>query len=96
MLVEELVSEAIRLGAQALEVEYKDGYEEVWAVKGGIGHGIAKLGSSSPQAVALRDELYDIAERKRRVTVGGCEYELRGRVYESFGEDAFRLELRRV
>jgi len=31
-----------------------------------------------------------------RVTVDDREYELRGRVYVSFGEDAFRVELRRV
>ena len=30
-LVERLATEAIRLGADLLEVEYKDGYEEVFA-----------------------------------------------------------------
>ena len=36
-VVERLVSEAIRVGGDALEIEYKDGYEHVFARKGGIG-----------------------------------------------------------
>ena len=95
-IVKELASEAIRLGAETLEVEYKDGFEEVFAVKGGVGYGIAKLRSSSREAASLRDELRWITKRKRRMTACDCEYELRGRVYESFGENAFRVELRRV
>lgn len=95
-VVERLAAEAIRLGADLLEVEYKDGYEEVFAAKGGIGHGIARFRSSSPEAVALREELYRIAKRRRHMTVGEAQYELRCRVRESFGEDAFLVELRRV
>lgn len=95
-VAERLVAEAIRLGADALQVEYKDGYEEVFAVKGGVGYGIARLRSSSREAASLRDELHGIARRQRRMIVGDCEYELRGRVYDSFGEEAFYVRLRRV
>ncbi len=95
-VAERLASEAIRRGADALQVEYKDGYEEVFAVKGGVGYGIARLRSSSPEAASLRDELHSIARRQRRMTVDDCEYELRGRVYDSFGEEAFHVQLRRV
>lgn len=95
-VVERLATEAIRLGADFLDVEYKDGYEEVFAAQGGVGHGIARFRSSSPAAVTLREELHRIAKRKRRFAVGGSQYELRGNVYESFGEDAFRVQLRRV
>lgn len=95
-IVDRLASEAIRLGADLLEVEYKDGYEEVFAEKGGLGYGIARFRSSSSEAVTLRKELHRIAKRKRRIAVGGSQYELRGSVYECFGEDAFRVELRRV
>jgi len=97
--LQRLAVEAIRLGAESLEVEYKDGYEGVLAVKGQVGYGIARLRSSSPEGAALREELYSITGRKRRrvrVTVDEREYELRGRVYDSFGEDAFRVELRHV
>lgn len=95
-VVERLAAEAIRLGADFLDVEYKDGYEEVSAAQGGVGYGIARFRSSSPEAVMLREELYRIAKRKRRIGVGGSQYELQGSVYESFGEDAFRVQLRRV
>ncbi len=95
-VVERLAAEAIRLGADVLDVEYKDGYEGVFAAQGGVGHGIARFRSSSPEAVTLREELHRIAKRKRRIAVDGSQYELRGNVYESFGEDAFRVQLRRV
>jgi hypothetical protein len=95
-VVEDLAAEAIRLGADFLDVEYKDGYEEVFAAQGGVGHGIARFRSSSPEAVTLRQELHSLAKRKRRIAVDGSQYELRCKVYESFGEDAFRVRLRRV
>ncbi len=91
-----LATEAVRLGADLLEVEYKDGYEEVFAAKGGVGQGIARFQSSNPEAATLREELHRIARHKQRIAVGGAQYELRGSVYHSFGEDTFRVELRRV
>lgn len=97
--VERLVLGAIGLGADVLEVEYKDGYERAFAAKAGMGFGIASFRSSSPEAGALRDELHlhRLAKRKRRiVVVDGLRYELRGCIYDSFGEEAFRVDLRRV
>jgi len=95
-VVERLAAEAIRLGADALDVEHKDRCEVVFAMKNGIGAGIDRFQSSSPEGKSLRDELYGVARRKRRITVDECEYELRGHVYDSFGEDAFHVEFRRV
>lgn len=95
-MIERLVAEAIRRGADLLEVEYRDGFEDIIAAKGGVGHGLARFRSSSPEAIALREELYRIVRRKHRVTLDGSEYELRGSVCDSFGEDAFRVQLRRV
>lgn len=95
-IVERLAAEAVRLGVDELEIEYKDGYEEVVAPVGSIGFGIARFRSSGRQARSLREELYGMAKKKRRVIIGGSEYNVRARVYESFGENAFRLQLRRV
>jgi hypothetical protein len=95
-IAERLAGEAIRLGADLVEVEYKDGSEEVFAVRGGVGHGIARFRSSSPEAAKLREELHRIVTRKRQIVVGGLQYELRGSVYDSFGEEAFRVRRRRV
>jgi hypothetical protein len=94
-VVEKVVSDAIRLGADAVAVEYKDGYEQVFAVKGGVGYGIARFESSSLEAASLRTELGAAKRQRRRVAVDQIDYELRVRVYESFGEEAFHVELRR-
>ncbi len=85
-----------RCEAPLPDIEYKEGYEDVVAAQGGVGYGIARFRSSSPEAITLREELHRIAKRKHRITVDGCQYELRGSVYESFGEGAFRVQLRRV
>jgi hypothetical protein len=94
--LEQLVAEAIRLSADALDVEYKDQHEEVAAMRGPAGVGIASLPSSSPEAEDLRRELYGIAKKRRRMRVGEVEYELRVRIYDSFGEDAFSVQFRRL
>jgi hypothetical protein len=95
-IVERLTAEAVRLGVDKLEIEYKDGHEEVVALVGSIGFGIARFRSSSREARSLRDELYGMTKKKRRVIIGDSEYDVRARVYESFGEDAFRVQLRAV
>jgi hypothetical protein len=95
--MERLAVAAIGLGAEALEVEYKDGYEWAFAAKSGMGFGMASFRSSSQEAVALRDELHRLTKRKRRiVVVDGLRYELRGHRYDSFGEVAYRVDLLRV
>ena len=95
-IVQELVAEAIRAGADMIEVEYDEGYEEVYIRKDNIALGINRFNSSSPEATFLRKELYDLAKKKRRIVVDNKEYELRARIYESFGEDAFRVQLRKL
>jgi len=95
-VLREFVEEAIRLGADTLEVEHKSPHEEIYFMKNGAGTGIT-LDSSSDRAMSLRQELHALAKRKRRrFAFGGAQYELRARVYDSFGEDAFEVKLRRV
>lgn len=95
-IVRDVVTEAVRLGAEAVEVEYKDRCEHVFALRGGVGVGIAQFPSSGREASALREELYVLAKKKQRVVIGDAEYELRARKYESFGEDAFQVAWRRI
>jgi len=94
-ILEQVAMKAIRLGADELEVDYKDGREVVFAMKSGIGVGIANLLGSSRQAGALRRELYALTKKKRRVMIDDRTYDLRVHIFDSFGEDAFRVELRR-
>jgi hypothetical protein len=98
VIIERVAAEAIRLGADALEVEYKDSYEEIFAVSGPLGFGIARFRSSSRDAVRLREECYHLAKQKhpRHMSVEGRDYELRCAIFDSFGEDAFRLTIRAV
>ncbi|MGZ8484032.1 MAG: hypothetical protein ACXW6R_08880, partial [Candidatus Binatia bacterium] len=92
-ILEGLAAEAIRCGADMIEVEYDEGYEEVYIRKGNIGLGTRFKGSAGD---LLRKKLYGLAKKKRRRVVDGVEYELRARVYDSFGEDAFQVQWRRV
>lgn len=92
-IVHEIAVETIRAGADMIEVEYDEGYEEVYIRKDNIGLGTRLKGSDGD---LLRKELYGLAKKKRRIMVDNVEYELRVRVYESFGEDAFQVKWRRV
>jgi len=95
-ILEKFAAEAIRLGAEQLEVEYKDGYEELSAIAGDFGCGLGSLRSTSQDAAALRHELYQCTRRKRQIVVDGDKYELHVRTYDSFGEQAYRVRLHRV
>ena len=63
-ILEPLLAKAISLGANQLEVEYKDRCEEVFAVKSGFGLGIANFRSSSPEAKSLLSGLYALAKKE--------------------------------
>ena len=95
-ILERLATQAFRLGFDTLDVEYKDGFEEVCGLKDGIGVGIARFRSSSPEGAALRRELYGNVKKALRVALDDVEFSLRSRVWDSYGEDAFRVTLRRV
>ncbi len=95
-ILERLATEAIGLAADTLEVEYKDGFEEVFANSGPVGFCIARLRSSSQEASRLREACDRLSRQKRprRIAVDELEYDLRCTTYDSFGEAAFRLALR--
>ena len=67
-VLEQLAREALDLGADVLEVEYRDGHEEVVAYMGALGREIARLPSDTPQASALRRDLYATKRRLLRFT----------------------------
>ena len=54
-------------GADELDTEYKDGREEVFAVKGAMGLGIASLDSSGEEATTLRKQLYAVAKKNKTI-----------------------------
>ncbi len=91
--LEDLIAKALDFGADELEIEYKDGKEEVAVMKGSLGFGIASLDSSSPEAETLREELCEIEEKSRIIRVDNRRYGVRVETYDSFGETAFRVFL---
>jgi len=90
-LLEGLCGHAVSLGAQSIEVNYKDGREWVFANKGSMGIGIANYKSSSADGKELRGNLYAAAKKPVRSVIGGKVYILKVTVLDSFGEDAFAV-----
>jgi len=92
-LLEGLCGHALSLGAESIEVEYRDGRERVIARKGGIGIGIADYKSSSADAKELRGNLYAAAKKPVRTVIGGQVYILKVGIFDSFGEDTFAVSI---
>jgi hypothetical protein len=95
-IVHDLTTEAVGVGADTIQVEYRDGYEEICVLKGGVGFEIARWPSSGRRAAALRRELHDLRKKRAKLTVSGVEYEIRARTYDHFGEQAFAVRIRRI
>ena len=88
-----LVARAVEYGADGLEIEYKDGHEQVCAMKGCLGFGIARFPSSSEEAGALRDQLCAIGRRGTTITTSAGDARLKVSTYESFGETGYRVQI---
>ena len=92
-LLEGLCGHALSLGAESIEVEYDEGQDWVFANKGNTGISIAHYKRSSPDGKELRGNLYAAAKKPVRTVVDGQVYILKVRIWESFGEDAFKVSI---
>jgi hypothetical protein len=92
-LLEELCAHALSFGAQSLDVEYKDGRGWVYARKGDTAFGTANFTNSSRDGKELRENLYTAKKKPVRTAIGGQVCILKVSVYDSFGEDAFRVHI---
>ena len=91
----DLISKAIDAGADALEVEHKDGREQCCAMKGRLGFGIASFESGSTEGSSLRQDLYRMSKKTgNAVDLSDRNYHLEVQVFDSFGDDAFRITIR--
>jgi hypothetical protein len=88
-----IVTQVLSAGATEFEVEYKDGHEEICVMRGPIGFGIASLRSSSDEAQELRAQLYAAKKKRKKLAVADMNYVLVVEVFDSFGEDAFRVAI---
>ena len=88
-----VTAKALEVGAQELEVEYKSGWEEVCAMRGNFGVGIARFKASSEEGSGLREQLWEISKKPARIDILGTTYRVRARRFDSFGEVAFRVTI---
>jgi len=86
----------IELGCDGMEIEYRNGYEEITAMKGNLGFGIGEIKSSSRKSADLQDELWDLRNRTKRIEVRGTVYQAQVNTFESFGETAYRIKIRQA
>ncbi len=91
----DVVAKILGAGATEFEVEYKNGFDRVFACDGPVGLGVAEYRSESSEAESLRRELYAVPRKGRKITVSGADYLLRVTIFDSFGEDAFRVTIQR-
>ena len=91
----EVVARVLATGATEFEVEYKVGEEHVVAFSGAMGIGVAAFRSDSTDAQDLRRQLYALNKKRWKIIQAGVEYGLRVKIFDSFGEDAFRVTIAR-
>ena len=92
-VLKDLLAKAVELKADTLEIEYKDGQEEVCAVRGNVGVGIAVLDSSGAEAKALRQQIKKIGKKGQAVVIDGKTFIVTVSIYDSFGEEAYRIKI---
>ncbi len=90
------VKKALDLGATEIEVEFESGREHIFALGEHSGVEIASLASSGKEASALREALCHISEQPRKMMVRGSEYALTVQIHESFGEDVYRITIKKA
>lgn len=82
-MLEDLLRKAVEIGADRVEIEYKDGAELVTAFRGSVGGGISSV-DSAHRDVLFR-EMQDL-KKSRKATLGRNIYRLTFSRYESFME----------
>ncbi len=92
MLIEYIVK-AIKLGADSVEIEYRDGKEWITAFKDFMGFGIGTIDSEYSEALV---EEIDELKRKKLVKFEGDTYRLSFSKHESFGEWVYRLNWKKT
>lgn len=92
-LLEDLSAHALACGAEAIEVENRDGREWVSVLQGTARHAVANFTSSGSEAMELRQNLSAVRKKALRTSIGGRVWILRVSAKEGFGEDVFRVSI---
>jgi hypothetical protein len=91
-MLKDFLERAVEMGADAVEIEYEDGEEIVYAVRGSTGLGIGSVPAA--QRATLFSDLRRLKKAKA-VTLSGQRYRLSFSERESFGETLYRIALKR-
>jgi hypothetical protein len=95
-LLEDLCRHALSIGADSIEVKYQDHRELVYGRNGNAAVSFASFASSSSDAKELRNNLYRVHKKPLRTVLDGQVYVLKVQIADSFGEDAFAVEIERA
>jgi hypothetical protein len=92
-LLEDLCRHALSIGADSIEVEYRDRHEWVYGRKDNTAISFASFASFSADAKELRDNLYRAHKKPLRTVLDGHVYILKVQITDTFGEDAFAVKI---
>jgi hypothetical protein len=91
-MLNELLGKAIDLGADRIEIEYKDRSEFVTAYRGPVGIGIGMLNAEQRDKVFA--EIEKMKKQRGKITLRNNAYKLKYSEYESFGELVYVIALK--
>lgn len=91
----EVVARVLATGTTQFEVEYKDREEHVVAFSGAVGVGVVVFPADSGDARELRRQLYAVKNKSRKMIHAGSGVWAACEIFDSFGEDAFRVSITR-
>jgi len=92
-LLEDLCRHALSIGADSLEIEYRDRRDWVYGRKDNTPVSFASFASAGADARELRENLYRAHKKPLRTVLDGRVYVLKVRIEDRFGEDAFAVKI---
>jgi len=90
-----LFKKALELNSTEIEIEYRNGYEEIFAYRNSFGAGIGNLKSSSEEAKMLRSFLYEV-KKTTNIEDSAGKFQFSVKIQEDFGEDKFHIRFKKV
>lgn len=88
-MLDHLLTKAVEIGADRIEIECEEGSRLVTAVGGSVGVGIARLDAT--QWTIIFEEMKEM-KKQRKVVLGGNPYRLAFSRYQSFDEWVFVIQ----